>query len=158
MTDKASKARRSRADSLAAAVRVASAAMVEVKPPSHIELLPSDMPFWRAVVAEFPKVEWTEHQLEVAAHLAKAMADLEGQRAKLRVEEYVITVKEGKSFTNPRHGVARDLTNSVMSLRRNLSLHARAKGGEARNLGERRAGERDIERAVAGDDYDGLLQ
>jgi len=58
----------------------------------------------------------------------------------LRIEGYVI---DGKA--NPRHGVARDLTNSIMSLRRNLSLHARVKQGEAAVVAERRNSTKEIE-------------
>jgi hypothetical protein len=72
------------------------------------------------------------------------MADLESERNALRVEGYALVVGD-KSVANPRHGIARDLTNSVMSLRRNLSLHARAQGGEARDLGKRMAMGKDIE-------------
>lgn len=129
--------RRQRIDSATAAVGVMSAATREIAPPAHVALDDGDRPFWASVVAEFPRIEWTAHQLEVAAQLAKAMADLEVERNKLRVEGYVLAVGD-KAIANPRHGIARDLTNSVMSLRRNLSLHARAQGGEARDVGKRR--------------------
>ena len=110
----------------------------EIAPPAHVLLGDEDWPYWHSVVAEFPKIEWTEHQLEVAAQLAKSMADLERERNCLRVEGYVLVLDGGKSVVNPRHGVSRDLTNSVMSLRRNLSLHARAQGGEAERVAKRR--------------------
>lgn len=112
-------------------------ALRELAPPSHIMLGDGDWPYWHSVTAEFPKIEWTDHQLEIAAQLSKAMADLETERNALRVEGYVIAIGD-KPVTNPRHGVARDLTNSVMSLRRNLSLHARAQGGEAERIAKRR--------------------
>lgn len=120
-------------------------AVREIAPPSHVLLSDEDWPYWHSVVAEFPKIEWTDHQLEVAAQLAKSMADLERERNSLRVEGYVLAMDGGKSVVNPRHGVSRDLTNSVMSLRRNLSLHARAKGGEARDVGKRRDIARNVE-------------
>ena len=132
-------ARKQRVDSASAAVKIMQGAVREIAPPAHVLLGDEDWPYWHSVVAEFPKIEWTEHQLEVAAQLAKSMADLERERNTLRVEGYVIALDGGKSVVNPRHGVARDLTNSVMSLRRNLSLHARAREGEARDVGKRRA-------------------
>jgi hypothetical protein len=131
-------ARKQRIDSATAAVRVMQEAQREIAPPAHVALDAGDWPYWKSVVAEFPKIEWTEHQLEVAAQLAKSMADLEAERNALRLEGYVITLDSGKPVANPRHGVSRDLTNSVMSLRRNLSLHARAKQGEARDVAKRR--------------------
>ena len=132
-------ARKQRVDSASAAVKIMQGAVREVAPPAHVLLGEEDWPYWHSVVAEFPKIEWTDHQLEVAAQLAKSMADLERERNTLRGEGYVTALESGKTIVNPRHGVARDLTNSVMSLRRNLSLHARAREGEARDVGKRRA-------------------
>ena len=137
-------ARKQRVDSATAAARIMAGAAKEVSPPAHVHLAAEDWPFWHSVVAEFPKTDWTEHQLEVAAQLAKTMADLEAERGKLRTEGYVLTIGD-KQVANPRHGVARDLTNSCMSLRRNLSLHARAQGGEARDVVKRRTAAKDIE-------------
>ena len=144
-------ARKQRVDSVTAAARIVAGAAREVAPPSHIALTAADWPYWHSVVGEFPKADWTDHQLEVAAQLAKAMADLESERTALRSEGYVLVLGEGvsaKAVANPRHGVARDLTNSVMSLRRNLSLHARAREGEARDVGKRRDMARDVEAAA----------
>ena len=148
-------AKRQRVDSVTAAIAIAIGASKRIDPPAHIGLATGDRPFWEAVVGEFPKAEWTAHQLEVAAQLAKAMADLEGERNALRVEGYVVVDERGKPNANPRHGVARDLTNSVMSLRCNLSLHARATGGEVRDVAKRRTMATGIERDVtAGGDDD----
>ena len=142
-------ARKQRSDGIAAAARIVAGAGREVAPPSHIILTDSDWPYWHSVVGEFPKADWTDHQLEVAAQLAKSMADLEDQRNALRTEGYTV---EGKA--NPRHGIARDLTNSVMSLRRNLQLHARAQGGEARDAGKRRAAAKSLEAGAHFEDDD----
>lgn len=149
-------AKRQRVDSVTAAARIVGAVTKEILPPAHVSLDAADMPFWSSVVAEFPKVEWTAHQLEVAAQLAKAMADLERERNAARLEGYVVQVGD-KMVVNPRHGVTRDLTNSVMSLRRNLSLHARAQGGEARDVGKRNAAALAIEGGVAAGLDDDLI-
>ena len=135
--------RKQRIDSNAAAVKVMQGKAPV--PPAHVGLEDCDQPFWRSVVAEFAKSEWTDHQLEVAAQLAKAMADLEAERNALRIEGYVLRVDGGKDYANPRHGVVRDLTNGIMSLRRNLSLHARAMKGEARDVGKRNGQAKAIE-------------
>lgn len=146
-------AKRQRIDSIAGHIAVAASLSKSIAPPAHVALDDGDHPYWSSVVAEFAKIEWTDHQLEVAAHLAKAMADLETERNALRAEGYVIDMG-GKPVTNPRHGVARDLTNSVMSLRRNLSLHARAKGGEARDVAKRRDVAKGLETRMSADDDD----
>ena len=144
-------ARRQRVDSIAAAKVIAAASVKTIEPPAHITLADADRPFWESVIAEFPKADWTAHQLEVAAQLAKAMTRLEREGNALDVEGYVI---EGRA--NPRHGVVRDLTNSIMSLRRNLQLHARAQGGEARDVAKRKAQAKAVEsnlNAGADDDF-----
>jgi hypothetical protein len=144
-------AKRQPVTSASAAVKIMAGAMHEIAPPSHIRLSDDDWAYWYSVVAEFPNVEWTEHQLEIAAQLSKAMADLESQKNLLRDEGYVMTLENGKPVANPRHGVTRDLTNSIMSLRRNLSLHARAQGGEARDVGKRRSIAKGIEQDLSDD-------
>ena len=145
--------RRARSDGITAAQRIVAGAAREVAPPSHIMLGENDWPYWHSVVSEFPKADWTDHQLEVAAQLAKAMADLETERNTLRTEGYTLDMG-GKVIANPRHGIARDLTNSVMSLRRNLSLHARAQGGEARDVAKRKAAAMNLETGAHFDDDD----
>jgi hypothetical protein len=143
--------KRHRIDTVAGAIATAAGLARDVSPPEHVSLDECDMPYWESVVAEFAHAEWTAHQLEVAAQLAKAMADLETERNALRAEGYVLKFS-GKVVANPRHGIARDLTNSVMSLRRNLSLHARAQGGEARDVAKRRGHAKAIEAALTVDD------
>lgn len=146
-------ARRQRVDSIDAAKTIAAATGKTIEPPPHVTLADGDRPFWDGVIAEFPKADWTAHQLEVAAQLAKAMADLEQERQKLRDEGYVLVIGD-RSVANPRHGIARDLTNSIMSLRRNLQLHARAQGGEARDVAKRKAQAKDVEAGLKGADDD----
>jgi hypothetical protein len=126
-------AKRQRVDSITAAQRIVAGAVREILPPGHVYLADGHWPFWRSVVAEFPKADWTDHQLEIAAQLTKAIARLEREGNALDLQSSVI---EGR--VNPLVAVVRDYTNSVMSLRRNLSLHARAQGGEARDVSKRR--------------------
>ena len=134
-------ARRQRVDSIAAAKVIAASVGREIAPPAHIRMANGDWPFWQSVVAEFPKADWTAHQLEVAAQLAKAMARLE-RESNLLDDEGTITA-DGR--ISPRHAIVRDNTNSVMSLRRNLSLHARAQGGEARDVAKRKTQAKAVE-------------
>ena len=136
--------RKQRIDSNAAATKLVRSASKEIVPPDHIIMDARDWPFWQSVIGEFPKADWTAHQLEVAAQLSKAMADLEMVRQVLRRDGYVTDDNK----PSPHHAIARDLTNAVMSLRRNLSLHARAQQGEARDAGKRRSMAKGIESGV----------
>lgn len=131
--------RRQRIDSATAAVKVMQGAVREIIPPSHIPLDECDWPFWHSVVAEFARSEWTDHQLELAAMLAKDMADAERNRRLVREEgEVLFTEQGGNPKGNPRCNVLVAIGNRILATRRSLSLHARAKGGEARDVGKRR--------------------
>lgn len=149
-----SKPRRQRVDSASAAVAIVAGARREIAPPSHVPLDACDWPFWHSVVSEFARSEWTEHQLELAAMLAKDMADAERNRRLVREEgEVLFTEEAGNPKANPRCNVLVAIGNRILATRRSLSLHARAQGGEARDVGKRRAMAKTIEgQASTGDD------
>ena len=77
--------------------------------------------------------------------LARSMADLEREQHQLRVEGFIDTRANGTTVENPRSRVVKGLTSDILSLRRSLALHARARSGDTRNTGTRRAGEKAIE-------------
>lgn len=97
------------------------------------------------MVAEFAKSEWTAHQLEVAAFLARTMSDLDQEQVALRAEGAVVKTEKGTPVVNPRKTVVQMHAGNILSLRRSLQLHARAKGGEARDTGPRRAAAKAVE-------------
>ena len=140
--------KRNRIDSTAEAVRVASDMRRPVEPPSNVPLDDADLPFFASVIAEFARSEWTAHQLELAAMLARTMADLEREQRELRSEGSVMATDRGTPVVNPRKTVVQMHASSILSFRRSLSLHARAQGGEARDIGKRRAGTKSIEADV----------
>lgn len=145
--------RKPRSDSIAEAVRIAQGAERELMPPSHVPLDDMDWPYWHNVVAEFARAEWTEHQLELAAMLARTMANLEQEQRTLRAEGYVAESQRGTPVVNPRSIAVKSLTGDILSLRRSLALHARAKAGDNRDAAKQRDAARSIEYDVA----DGLL-
>ena len=138
-------ARRQRIDSASAAVKVMRGALRELQPPSHVRMGDEDWPFWHSVIAEFARSEWTEHQLELAAMLARTMADMEREQFELRQEGSVMVTEKGTPVVNPRKSVVQMFAGTILSMRRSLSLHARAQGGEARDVGKRRGQSKDIE-------------
>ena len=138
-------ARKPRIDSAAEAVRIMQGARRELTPPSHVPLDDMDWPYWHNVVAEFARAEWTEHQLELAAMLARTMANLELEQRTLRAEGYVSESQRGTPVINPRAMAVKSMTGDILSLRRSLALHARARNGEARDTAKRRDMGRDVE-------------
>jgi hypothetical protein len=144
--------RKARIDSASEAVRVMSAAARKIDPPSNVPLDESDLPFFASVIAEFARSEWTAHQLELAAMLARTMSDLNREQMALRGEGAVCMSERGTPVVNPRKAVVQMHAASILSFRRSLSLHARAQGGEARDVAKRRSGAKAIEAHNALDD------
>ena len=130
--------RKARIDSASEAVRVMASAAKPIAPPSNVRMSDGDMPFFANVIAEFARSEWTAHQLELAAMLARTMADLEREQRELRTEGSVMATERGTPVVNPRKTVVQMHASSILSFRRSLSLHARAQGGETRDIGKRR--------------------
>lgn len=137
--------RKARIDSAAEAVKVMAKAAGEIDPPGNVPLDDGDLPFFQNVIAEFARSEWTAHQLEIAAMLARTMADLTREQGLLRAEGGVAYSDKGTPVANPRKSIVQMHASSILSFRRSLSLHARAQVGETRDASKRRAIAKDIE-------------
>ncbi|TIX89201.1 terminase small subunit [Rhizobium sp. P44RR-XXIV] len=137
--------RRARIDSATEAVRVMAKATAEISPPANVPLDAEDLPFFRNVIAEYARSEWSAHQLELAAMLARTMTDLTREQQLLREEGGVSKSQNGTPLANPRKTIVQMHAAAILSFRRSLSLHARAQGGEARDVGKRRGAAKAIE-------------
>ena len=137
--------RKARIDSAAEAVRVMAKATEEIQPPDNVPLDEADTPFFRNVIAEYARSEWSAHQLELAAMLARTMSDLVREQKLLRDEGGVVKSEKGMPLANPRKSIVQMHAASILSFRRSLSLHARAQAGEARDVAKRRDAAKDIE-------------
>jgi len=158
-------ARKPRSDSVSNAIRIMQGAKREIAPPTHIPLQDIDWPFWESVVAEFARADWTEHALELAAMLARTMAEAEENQRLMREEGVIIERdtlnKEGQvirtvTIENPRARVCQSLMGQILALRRSLALHAKAKSGSNADAGKQRGANKRTEQAAANED-DGLL-
>ncbi|NTG85851.1 terminase small subunit [Agrobacterium rhizogenes] len=137
--------RKARIDSAAEAVRVMAKATAEIVPPENVPLDAEDLPFFRNVIAEYARSEWSAHQLELAAMLARTMTDLTREQQLLREEGGVARSEKGTPVANPRKTIVQMHASSILSFRRSLSLHARAQAGEARDVAKRRGAAKEIE-------------
>ncbi len=138
-------ARRKRIDSVEAAVEVAQRSGQQIQPPSNVPLTKEDLPFFASVIEEFARSEWTAHQLELAAMLSRKMRLLRDELETLEQEGFTLVTANGSPCQNPRLGGVRMLDTSIMATRRSLQLHARAQGGENRDISKRRAIAKDHE-------------
>ena len=134
-----------RIDSATAAVAVMQKAAMEIYPPTHISMTSADLPFWLSVIAEKAKSEWTAHDLELAALLAKSLRKMEQEDVLLDNEGTVSANAGGTPMANPRVRIIADLHGRIIKYRQTLGIHARGKGGEARDVEKRRLMARDIE-------------
>lgn len=148
----AKRERRARIDSVGEQVRTMVAGARPIDPPSNVPLEDGDLPFFASVIAEFARSEWTAHQLELAALLARTMADIEREQRMLRAEGSVVVTEKGTPVVNPRKSVVQMHSSAILSMRRSLSLHARAQGGESRDIGRRRGLAKQVEAGSPMDD------
>lgn len=109
-----------------------------LKPPACVRMNKEDKVFFNSVLAEFARSEWTEHQLQLAALLARAISDLEVEQIELRKEGAVIRTRTGGLTSNPRKAAVQMHANTILALRRSLSLNARASGEDPRDVASRR--------------------
>ena len=137
--------KRQRIDSTTEKVRVMSDAAKPIHPPSTIPLDDDDLPFFANVIEEFARSEWTAHQLELAAMLARTMADLSREQVAFRDEGTIMKTDRGTPVINPRKTAIQMHASTILSYRRSLGLHARATGGESRDIAKRRTMAKDIE-------------
>jgi hypothetical protein len=135
---------------------IVKAALAGVQPPLHVPITERDKPFWDNIVAEYPTFEWTAHQLEIAALLARMMADLEENQNLLRREGAVIETAGGVR-SNPRVTAIGVLTSRILAYRR--ALHLQAVQGVNRDEGKRKRLGKQIEAtALAALDDDLIAQ
>ena len=145
-------ARKPKITSVAEVSRIMQAASKPIHPPACVPLDAEDMPFFDAVVAEFARAEWTEHSLQLAANLARMMADLTREQIALREEGSISESAKGTPVINPRKTAVQMYAGSILSIRRSLSLHARAQSGTNHKAGERGNKAKSIEGQSPDDD------
>ena len=96
-----------------------------MSPPAHVPLSAKDRPHWSNIVAERPSEQWTEHQLDMAAILARTMADLEQQQRLCSAEGTIIVGARGGKRANPRNRCVNHLLRQAVHIRTSLGLSAR---------------------------------
>lgn len=107
----------------------------EILPPAHVPLDAGDMPFFVNVIQEFAKADWSPHQLELAALLARSLHDFSVEQMMMRDEGAVVQGDKGL-VPNPRKAVMGMHAQTIMNFRRTLALHAAA-GGEKQHIAKR---------------------
>lgn len=154
----------SRSDGVQAAVDVVQAVFDDITPPDHVKLKKVEMVFWDSIINEFAKIEWSDHTLELAAMLARNMYAYEKAQRKLAKEGEVLERKAIKKapkdsgqedevvvtgyFANPIKSFIKMYHENILSLRRSLSLQARVKNGEPRDVAKKRDAAKATEQSI----------
>lgn len=139
--------KRDRCDSITGQTRaMQAAALGPLPPPAHCRLRAGDLPFWNGIVLSRARERWDDHDLAMAATLARCMADVEKLQEELETEGHVIKNNKGTPIANPKHSVIETLTRRIVGLSRTLQIHSLAKNGDSREQGkglkaQRKAGE-----------------
>lgn len=107
-------------------------------PPAHVQILADAMPYYRDIVRARAREEWNEHQLTVAAQLARCMADQDEVRAALVVEGWTVKNKNGTMVANPHVSISEQLARRQMALGRSLQMIGRAIGDPRAPAGKRK--------------------
>jgi hypothetical protein len=139
------KIRKEPINSTSKGVMVMQKSLQKITPPQTVPLDNCDLPFFANVIDEFARSEWTAHQLELAAMLARTMSDLNTEQIALRLEGSVCHTDKGTPVVNPRKTIIQMHASTILSYRRSLGIHARAQGGEARDVAARRSTAKSIE-------------
>jgi hypothetical protein len=152
MDEKQKKIKRKRMDSASEQSRIMAGASRNITPPDNIDLTEEELVFFKRIIAEMAKAEWTEHQIDLVAFMARSMHSLNINQRKLRDEGGVIKGKNGEPIVSPRKKAVEDSIASIVSLRRSLSIHARAQGVNKADIGRRMAMAKEIEDSFFEDD------
>ncbi len=147
--------RRTRTDSADAAVAAAKAvASGPIDPPAHVKLRECDRPFWDSIVSARARDSWNTSDLEVAANVARAKADIERLTEEIQTEGDIVVNDRGTQIINPKHTLLETLTRRVMAASRILHVHAEATVGESRQQPGKLAAQKEAEAAskAASDD------
>lgn len=136
---KAKAPRKARADSKESAVAAMIAEkVVTIEPPEEMTFSAVHYRIFNEVIDEFAKIDWTPHNIRIAAVLARTLANLSDAQEELIVEGFTAHSTRGTPVINPLVSVTNQLAGQVMSLRRTLALHASA-GQNKVDVDKRRA-------------------
>ena len=152
------KPQKPRVDSPSSVAAAVLAAGRIVRTPSGFELDAEETAIFAEIVAEIPKVELSDHQVRVAAMLARTIWLYERDVALLTEEGNLVPDRHGIPMLNPRVKAVQQFATQVLSYRRSLGLTSRAlAGGDSRRVAISRAHNLASEHLLDNDDEDDLL-
>lgn len=127
--------------------------------PDHMKLRPAEFPFWKSILANRFRDEWSEVELGLAVRLARVQAELESQSRMLRKEGAAIKVGHVVTRINPRAAYVEQLSRREMALIRSLRMTGSALGNSGDEVNKRQllSRAREAKAEVDGEDDDDPL-
>lgn len=139
--------RRHRSDSAKAAVAATQAAALgPLAPPPFVRLRESDRPAWNAIVMARARDTWTEADLILAAHLARAYGDI--AQLEVQIDE------EGLMFggeINPACTLLEKLSRRALAIARQLKVDTISVVGKSQDIHKGATLERDARQSIDDD-------
>ena len=143
--------RKSASDSLTSAQEVVAAATEVIKVPKHIKLNETAEIYFKDIINERANADWSNHEVAVAAKLARMLASEDILTEALEEEGPVVESPKGGFTKNPTATVLTSVRGSIAAFRRQLCLHAQADNASSKDVAKRRRGRRAIEAAATED-------
>ena len=110
----------------------------KIVPPDNMTMSVDDVEAFNEIIEEFANVDWTKHNIRIAAILARTITDMITDQEALRDEGSVVYNDKGNAAVNPRRTACQSFASQINQMRRTLALHALATGQKA-DLTKRRA-------------------
>lgn len=118
--------------------KIVEGAFREINPPAHMGLEDEYRVYFDNIIDECPKVEWSNHKIEVVTVLARVIGQLNKESKILNDEGSVIENARGDIIENPRVRICQKYTNEIVTLRRTLAINSVSQGLQTRDIAKRR--------------------
>ncbi|MEX0624569.1 hypothetical protein [Saccharospirillum sp.] len=114
-----------------------------IQPPPHVNLRSQDWPHWESVTTAKARDAWTTADLEIAAQLARTMADIPRLRSEIDIEgDTIVQPGTGNTVVNPRHKILDAAVKRSITLTRLLQIHPLATQGRSADQAGRNQAQR----------------
>lgn len=127
-----------------------AAALGPLEPPPFVRVREADRPAWDAIVSARPRDTWTEADLVLAGHLARAYGDIAQLEEQIDDEGLMLGGE-----INPACALLEKLSRRAMAIARQLKIDTISVVGKSQDIHKGAALERDARNGI--DDDDGLI-
>jgi len=147
----------SASDSKASALEVMASATEVIGVPTHMELSEEAVIYFDDIISERANADWSNHDVAMAAKLARMMSREDELDALLDSEGPTVMGAQGGVMKNPTATVLQQTQSAIATFRRQLCLHAQAGNASSAVIGARRGQRKNMQDAATENAGDPLL-